>query len=102
MAGKVCRGRPEDPPQAMFVAPPMHSYMEQPEDMRILQQQNDALARHIQALEHAKSLAAVQSAQALHRIRTRQEQLKREANHAVQKAKLLQAEAPGTPTGSAR
>jgi len=73
----------------------------QSDELRLLQQQNDTLARHIQALEHAKSLAAVQSAQALHKIRTRQEQLKRESQQASQRAMQSDFSPPpsGTPPG---
>lgn len=76
----------------LFVNAPLQSFVEQPEEMRALQEQNDSLARQIQQLEHAKSLAAVQSAQALQKIRTRQDQLQREAQQAFQRAKELQAE----------
>lgn len=89
--------RQEEPQPAMFVAPPMHSYMDKDEDRRILQHQNDDLARHIQALEHAKSLAAVQSAQALQKIRQRQDHIKREAEQACRKAREMQVDAGGLP-----
>ncbi|CAJ1420790.1 unnamed protein product [Effrenium voratum] len=42
------------------------------EDSSVLQRQNDELARHMQDLERAKSLAAMTSAQALQKIRQRQ------------------------------
>jgi len=75
-----------------FVSAPLRSFVEQPEEMRVLQDQNDSLEKQIQALEHAKSLAAVQSAQALQKIRARQEQLRREAQQAFQRSKEMQAE----------
>jgi hypothetical protein len=77
---------------ALFANAPLQSFLDQPEDMRALQEQEDSLARQIQELEHAKSLAAVQSAQALQKIRGRQEQLRREAQQALQRSKEMQAE----------
>jgi len=44
-----------------------------------VQQQTDSLSRHVQALEQAKSLAAVQSAQSQKKIQSRQEAIRREA-----------------------
>jgi len=103
--GRVSPAREESGAGHLFVPAPVHSFTDQPEEMQLLQQQNDSLARHIQALEHAKSLAAVQSAQALHKIRARQEQLDKEARDAVRKAKEMQSDfspyPPGTPSGAA-
>eukprot|EP00931_Biecheleriopsis_adriatica_P049619 TRINITY_DN28704_c0_g1_i2.p1 TRINITY_DN28704_c0_g1~~TRINITY_DN28704_c0_g1_i2.p1 ORF type:complete len:987 (-),score=171.96 TRINITY_DN28704_c0_g1_i2:97-3015(-) len=80
-----------------FVPAPIRSYVDHPEDMSILQRQNDDLARHMQDLERAKSLAAVQSAQALQKIRTRQEQLRKETQISLQRAKEMQADFVGSP-----
>jgi len=87
----------------LFTNAPMQSFVDRPEEMKLLQQQNDTLARQVQALEHAKSLAAVQSAQALQKIQARKEQLRREAQQALQHAKEMQedfAVAPLEPLGS--
>lgn len=66
------------------------------EDMSLLQRQNDELAKHMQDLERAKSLAAMTSAQALQKIRQRQEQLRKEQQQCMVKAKEIQAEySPG-------
>lgn len=88
-AGKSLLSREEAP---LFVNAPLQSFVDQPEEMNLLQQQNDNLARQVQALEHAKSLAAVQSAQAMQKIRSRQEQLRRETQQAYQQSKEIQAE----------
>jgi len=52
----------------------------------------DPLAIQMQALEYAKSLAAMQSSQALQKVRARQEQLRREAEQAKQSFKDMEAE----------
>lgn len=74
------------------VPTPLRSFIDHPEDMSLLQKQNDELARHMQDLERAKSLAQVTCAQNLQKIRNRQEQLKREAEISLQKYKEAQAE----------
>lgn len=66
------------------------------EDMSVLQRQNDELAKHMQDLERAKSLAAMTSAQALQKIRQRQEQLRKEQQLCMVRAKEIQADySPG-------
>jgi len=81
---------------------PLESFVDQPEEMNLFQRQNDSLARQVQALEHAKSLAAVQSMQALKKIQSQKEQLRREAQQALQHAKEMQQDfvvAPLEPLG---
>eukprot|EP00435_Cladocopium_sp_Y103_P026876 s242_g6.t1 len=66
------------------------------EDMSVLQRQNDELAKHMQDLERAKSLAAMTSAQALQKIRQRQEQLRKEQQLCMVRSKEIQADySPG-------
>lgn len=86
------RDSPKEDVPPLFVNAPLQSYLDQPEDMRMLQEQNDILAKQVQALEHAKSLAAVQSAQAMQKIRARQDLLRREALSAIHNSKEMQAE----------
>lgn len=71
---------------------PIQNFLEHPEDMLMLQRQNDNLAQKIQDLERAKSLAAVTSAQSLQKIRMRQEQMRRETEQAVLRSKEMQAD----------
>eukprot|EP00928_Gymnodinium_smaydae_P010372 TRINITY_DN138_c2_g1_i1.p1 TRINITY_DN138_c2_g1~~TRINITY_DN138_c2_g1_i1.p1 ORF type:complete len:665 (-),score=132.22 TRINITY_DN138_c2_g1_i1:19-2013(-) len=83
----------------VFVASPMSSFIHDPEENQRLQNQNDSLSRQVQALEHAKSLAAAQSAQQLRTIRLRQEQMRRQARMARQRAQEVQAERTRAPEG---
>ncbi|CAE8652617.1 unnamed protein product, partial [Polarella glacialis] len=83
-----------------FVPAPMRSYLDHPEDMSTLQRQNDELARNMQELERAKSLAAVTSAQHQQNRSARQGRMRREAELALQKGKEIQADF-GSPTQSA-
>lgn len=75
---------------ALFVPPPLGAFVDKPEEMRSLQQQNNSLDRNIQALEHAKSHAAATSAQALKNIHKRQQQMRKESQLALQRAKDMQ------------
>eukprot|EP00401_Gymnodinium_catenatum_P001397 CAMPEP_0117470478 /NCGR_PEP_ID=MMETSP0784-20121206/7236_1 /TAXON_ID=39447 /ORGANISM="" /LENGTH=1045 /DNA_ID=CAMNT_0005264567 /DNA_START=66 /DNA_END=3204 /DNA_ORIENTATION=- len=84
-----------------FTAAPLSTFVDSPEENQRLQEQNDTLARQVQALEHAKSLAAVQTAQQLRKIRARQEQVKREEQLKLQRARELQADFGFTPFQSA-
>jgi len=79
-----------DPCAPLFVPPPLGAFVDEPEEMRSLQQQNNSLDRNIQALEHAKSQAAATSAQALQNIRKRQQQMRKESQLALQRAKEMQ------------
>jgi len=81
--------RPSESPREGLECPTVVD--EDTRELRILQEQSDALSRHVQALEQAKSLAAVQSAQALRKIQSRQEAIRREAQ-AMLSSKELPAE----------
>jgi len=68
-------------------SPPV-SYLPQKQEAGIrVQDQNDGLAKQVQALEQAKCLAAMQSEQTKRRIQSRQEQARHEAEQAKQRAK---------------
>lgn len=69
-----------------FVSAPLQNFVEG-ELMEIMQQQNDNLSKQLQALEHAKTLAAAQSYQNAHQISQRNEQLRREAEIAIARAR---------------
>mmetsp|Transcript_69763 Transcript_69763/g.130282 ORF Transcript_69763/g.130282 Transcript_69763/m.130282 type:complete len:870 (+) Transcript_69763:36-2645(+) len=67
---------------------PSKSNLPQPEDvMQKLQEQNEGLAKQVQALEQAKCMAAMQSEQTKRRIQSRMEQARHEAEQAKQRAK---------------
>mmetsp|Transcript_23970 Transcript_23970/g.55337 ORF Transcript_23970/g.55337 Transcript_23970/m.55337 type:complete len:880 (-) Transcript_23970:91-2730(-) len=74
---------------------PSRSSLPQPEDvMHKLQEQNEGLAKQVQALEQAKCMAAMQSEQTKRRIQTRMEQARHEAEQAKQRAKDVASQAP--------
>lgn len=74
-----------------LAAAPMQVFVDDKAAMEHLQQQNDSLLRHIQALEHAKSQVALQTARTMESIRHRQEELQKESLRARSWAKELQA-----------
>lgn len=81
----------DDPNGPCFVSAPLQDFVEG-EQMDLIQQQNDNLSRQVQALEHAKSLAAAQSQQNANQIAARNEQLRREAQFSIARARELQNE----------
>eukprot|EP00397_Hematodinium_sp_SG-2012_P011618 GEMP01011762.1.p1 GENE.GEMP01011762.1~~GEMP01011762.1.p1 ORF type:complete len:823 (+),score=163.08 GEMP01011762.1:119-2587(+) len=75
-----------------FVSAPLQNFVEG-EQMELIQQQNDNLSKQVQALEHAKSLAAAQNHQNASQIAARNEQLRREAQLAIARSRELQSDA---------
>jgi len=76
-----------------FVSAPLQNFVEGDQMVKI-QQQNDNLSKQVQALEHAKSLAAAQNCQNAYQISQRNEQLRREAQLAISRSRELQDEPP--------